>query len=114
MDNIINLLNIATIALCTSVFSVVWVHVLTTPQAIFKSLPLYYGDNFFRKVLSCEKCLSGWLSMLIIGSSEFLTLLDGGDYIFYWSQSIKLITHAILGGVFGIYIAFLISRNMNK
>ena len=114
MDNIIDVLNIATVAICTSVFAVVWIRILTTPQAIFKAAPLYYGDNLLRKIMSCEKCLSGWLSMLIIFAIEFMVLLGGGDWLFYWEQSIRIILHTILGGVFGIYIALLISRNMNK
>ncbi len=111
MDSLISVLPVA---LCTSVFAVIWVNVLTTPQAIFRNIPLYYGDGFLRSVFTCEKCLSGWLAMISVFSSEFYTLISGSGYVFYVCQSFTLILRTILAGVLGIYMTFLISRNMNK
>ncbi len=112
MDNLNLLIELVSLSTITAIFASVWVNILTTPQAILGFAPLYYG--FFTPVFNCAKCLSGWLSMAAMFAIRFNELLNGGDYLFYYEHIFKLVIYTPLSGATGIYIAFLISRDMNK
>ncbi len=112
MGFILTVANVATIALCAAIISNVWVHVLTKPQAIFKKAPLYYGEGFIHSVMTCEKCLSGWLSMIVVCSVLTNAILTDQDWIYYIKAIIKVVVYTILSGCLGIYLGLLIGKTI--
>jgi hypothetical protein len=57
----------AKILICCSVVAFVWVRVLTVNRQIFDFIPKYY-PKILLKPLTCDMCLSGWLSIIFVFS----------------------------------------------
>lgn len=112
MGFILTVANIATIALCASVFANIWVNVLTKPQEILRDIPLYYGNGVFRRIMSCENCLSGWLSIIVVFSVLVSATLTNQTWIYYLNQSIKIVAYTALAGSFGIYGSMMIGNTI--
>jgi hypothetical protein len=94
-----DILTMLLICTCSSVFSIVYVHVLTAPHGIFSKLPK----------VQCEVCFSGWLSMFFVAAIcsiylEFeLTLIA-------FSQALKLVVFTASAGAIGIFITPILFR----
>lgn len=57
------------VAFCSAVFSNVWILELTRPSkhALLHFMPKYYPKSgFIAKVLACNKCLGGWIAIIIL------------------------------------------------
>ena len=52
------------IVLCSAVFGWCWVDVLTPDRAILDKVKAYYPLTL-EKPLTCSRCFSGWISILI-------------------------------------------------
>lgn len=55
------------ILVCCSVVAFVWVRILTVNRQIFDFIPQYYPRTLL-KPLTCDMCLSGWLSIIFVFS----------------------------------------------
>ena len=119
MHNLNTFIEIASISTLASVFAVVWVLVLTTPQAIFGKLPNYYGNGILNRILPCEMCLSGWLSMIYFSFLLIYTLCGTNqsylsDFKYYLMLSVVGLVKIALSGAMGIYIAAIIRKPLER
>ena len=101
------LIDLVSVSIISSIVSVVWVLKLTTPQGLFGVLPNYYGGGIANKILSCEDCLSGWLSILFWFSFMTFNLIVLG---FSFRVLAIGLSRVILGGFMGIYISSVIKK----
>lgn len=96
------LYRIIEISICSSIFGWVYVHELTQNRQILDFLKGYYHylPDVLVKVLTCEKCLGGWIAFF----SYFIYMVQLGQI------STILCINLFFAPILSIFVSLLIKR----
>ena len=121
---VLDLMTATYISAVCAVFSVVWMQILTKPSAFFGWVPKYYPQRgLISKIFSCQMCLSGWLSMIIMLTYRFTIVAWGFSigfetyclmFLYIFLQIVLSFILIAFSGAMGIFFAIIFNKILNS